>query len=271
METLPANALSLYLLVFTLGLKHGLDADHLATIDGLTRYNSARGNRAARWCGVLFSLGHGAVVLAIAVGVSLLAQGWAVPAWAEDLGTWISIGFLTLLGIVNLRSVWATPAGEVVQPVGLKGRWLAGLQRASHPVLIAAVGAMFALSFDTLSQAALFAATGASHGGVGHALVLGLLFTVGMLVADGINGLWVARLLRRADATAALASRMLALTVGSLALAVAAWGLARHLWPAVAGWGEGKELAIGLSVVGAIALGYVWALHRVRLEPPLRA
>ena len=42
---------------------------------------------------------------------------------------------------------------------------------------------MFALSFDTLSQAALFAATGASHGGVGHALALGLLFTVGMLVA----------------------------------------------------------------------------------------
>ena len=75
----------------------------------------------------LFSLGHGGVVLAIAVVVSLIAQGWAVPAWAEDLGTWISIGFLTALGVVNLRSVWLTPAGEVVQPVGLKGRWLAGL------------------------------------------------------------------------------------------------------------------------------------------------
>ena len=40
------------------------------------------------------------------------------------------------------------------------------------------------------------------------ALVLGLLFTVGMLLSDGINGLWIARLIARAElhgATAAIA------------------------------------------------------------------
>jgi hypothetical protein len=40
MENLPTDWLSLLILTFVLGMKHGFDADHLATIDGLTRYNA---------------------------------------------------------------------------------------------------------------------------------------------------------------------------------------------------------------------------------------
>ena len=36
METLPSDWLSMLILTFVLGMKHGFDADHLATIDGLT-------------------------------------------------------------------------------------------------------------------------------------------------------------------------------------------------------------------------------------------
>jgi high-affinity nickel-transport protein len=36
---------------------------------------------------------------------------------------------------------------------------LGGLRHVSHPLLIGLVGAMFALSFDTMSQAAFFALT----------------------------------------------------------------------------------------------------------------
>ena len=64
MENLPTDWLSLLILTFVLGMKHGFDADHLATIDGLTRYNAHRNPRLARYCGTLFSLGHGAVVMA---------------------------------------------------------------------------------------------------------------------------------------------------------------------------------------------------------------
>ena len=39
MQAPPADWLSLLLLTFVLGMKHGFDADHLATIDGLTRHN----------------------------------------------------------------------------------------------------------------------------------------------------------------------------------------------------------------------------------------
>ena len=87
------------------------DADHLATIDGLTRYNLRMAPGRARWCGSLFSLGHGAIVMLIALGVGLVSTKWHVPAWMEDFGTWISIGFLTLLGILNLRAVLMAPAG----------------------------------------------------------------------------------------------------------------------------------------------------------------
>ena len=47
MHDLPTEWTALCALVFLLGLKHGFDADHLATIDGLTRFN-ARHQRPVR-------------------------------------------------------------------------------------------------------------------------------------------------------------------------------------------------------------------------------
>ncbi|MDO8932678.1 MAG: nickel transporter [Rhodocyclaceae bacterium] len=250
---LPTDWLALLALVFILGAKHGLDADHLATIDGLTRYNLGHAPARARWCGSLFSLGHGAVVMTIALGVGLASDRWQVPTWMEDLGTWISIGFLTLLGLLNLRAVLAAPPGAMVATVGIKAGLLRRLQCTSHPAAIAAVGALFALSFDTMSQAALFAVTATQHGGVGHALALGLAFTLGMLVADGANGLWIANLLRRADHRARIASRIMGLMVAAISLSVAAFGLMRWLRADISAWYEGRELLVGAAVLFALA------------------
>ncbi len=266
MDTLPNDWLALMFLVFTLGVKHGLDADHLATIDGLTRYNARCKPRLARWCGFLFSLGHGAVVMAVALAIGALSSRWAVPGWMEDLGAGISIAFLTLLGAMNLVAVLAAQPGQVVQPVGLKGRFLGSLQRTGNPLLIAAVGALFALSFDTMSQAALFALTGTQFGGVSHALTLGLLFMAGMMLMDGLNGFWIARLIRRADRLACVASRIMGLAVGGLSLLVAGFGLARYASPEVGAWSDGKELAFGLAFVAVIALSFLLALRLARGE-----
>ena len=52
MQSLPTHWLALVAVVFLLGLKHGLDPDHLAAIDGLTRYNAARRPLLARWSGL---------------------------------------------------------------------------------------------------------------------------------------------------------------------------------------------------------------------------
>jgi len=257
MPSSSSDSLALVLLVFVLGLKHGFDADHLAAIDGLTRFNAQENPRWARFCGVLFSLGHGSVVMIIALGVSLLSQGWTAPPWLELSGAWISIVFLTLLGLLNLRAVLAAGEQDVVRPVGLRGRWLGRLGRVAHPGGVALVGALFALSFDTVSQAALFAVTGVQGGGWLHAVGLGLAFMLGMLLADGANGLWIARLIARADTLARVASRVMALAVAGMSLLVAAYGAARLVLPGLEAWGEGKELALGFAVIGVIFTSFL--------------
>ncbi len=65
-----------------------------------------------------------------------------------------------------------------------------------------AIGAAFALSFDTVSQAALFTATAVYFGGLEDALALADTFLLGMLVTDGANGLWISRLIAPADTLA---------------------------------------------------------------------
>lgn len=267
MEALPHDAVLLMVLVFVLGLKHGFDADHLATIDGLARYNSLANPGLARYCGVLFSLGHGGVVVVAATTASLMARTWTVPGWMEGFGALISIFFLGLLGLANLLAVLRTPSDQMVTMVGVKGRWLGRLQRAGRPFPIALVGALFALSFDTLSQATVFALSVDQPGDWRRAAGLGLVFMLGMLTTDGINGLWIWRLLRRADRTGRIASRIMGLAVAGLSLAVAALGAAKYLAPEISTWREGTELSVDLGVVGILcaAFAVAWVFARLRL------
>jgi high-affinity nickel-transport protein len=119
-----------------------------------------------------------------------------------------------------------------------------------------------------MSQAALFAVTATQHGGVAHALALGLAFTAGMLLADGANGLWIARLLRRADHRARIASRVMGLMVAAISFAVAGFGLARWLDGDVSQWYEGKELLVGAGVVFLLAASFLlgnWLARGSRL------
>jgi len=259
MHDLPSEWTALAALVFLLGLKHGFDADHLATIDGLTRYNARHRRPFARYCGALFSLGHGMIVVAIAAAVGVAAGRWDAPAWLEAGGAWVSIGFLTLIGLVNLRAVLTAAPNEVVAPIGLKGRFLGRLNEASRPAAVALVGALFALSFDTVSQSALFGLAAAQFGGVGHAIGLALLFVLGMVVTDGVNGLWISRLIARADQIAVIASRVMSLAVSAVSLLVAGFGALKLAAPAIDAWSDGKDLAFGAAVIVLIAASYLAA------------
>ena len=253
----------LIVLAFVLGLKHGMDADHLATIDGLTRFNSSAGRmRLARLCGFLFSLGHGIVVCIVAVAAGLLFHHASAPSWLDDVGTLVSAFFLLLLGILNLYAVFSTPSHEMVQMVGIKGRWLNSLKSAGHPVLIALVGALFALSFDTLSQAAFFSVTATRFGGLVYALLMAMCFMIGMMVTDAVNGLWISHLLQRADSSARTASRIMGITIALLSLTVAGLGLSRHFLPETAVWQDGRELLIGASVIVVVAGSFLFSLYQ---------
>jgi high-affinity nickel-transport protein len=61
---------------------------------------------------------------------------------------------------------------------------------------VALVGALFALSFDTHERRPRFFALTATSSAAGSMRwSLALLFMLGMLLTDGINGLWIARLI----------------------------------------------------------------------------
>ena len=269
------NWLALLALAFVMGVKHGLDADHLVAIDGLTRVHTV-GRRAgsARWCGLLFSAGHGAVVSLVAGLAGMLSGAFQVPRWFEGLGVSISIVALTTLGFLNLRAVWETPHDEHVPLVGLRAGWFVRVVHSRHPASPALLGALFALSFDTMSLASLFALSAARHGGSARALGLALVFTLGMALVDALNGLWVASLLARADERARMASRWMSGAVGALSLAVAGLGAGRYLLKDAASWIEGRELGLGLSVMTLLAVVFVVSTRVLRptycprVEPP---
>ncbi|MYN04069.1 nickel transporter [Pseudoduganella sp. DS3] len=270
-DTNPDNLMALCLLVYLLGMKHGFDADHLAAIDGLSRSQAPSNWRLARWCGVWFSLGHGAVVVAIALAASMLAARWRVPPWLELCGAWISVGFLLALGLVNLRAALSAAARQVVYPVGIKGRLLGRFLYAAHPARVALVGALFAISFDTISQATLFAMSANRHGGWQCALLFGVLFMLGMVVTDAINGFWFARLARRADQAALQASRIMSVAVAMVSLLVAGFGLLKILLPDLRAWSEGKGLFFGTVVVVVVYGAFLLAIAGARVRPPAPA
>ena len=267
MNSLPHDWLALASLVFLLGLKHGMDPDHLVTIDGMARFNAVRRPRLSRWSGLLFSLGHGAVVTLVAILVATVATDWHAPQWLELTGAGVSILFLLGLAAANLIAVGLARPVEAVRTVGLKSRLLGSLVETSHPAVIASVGAAFALSFDTISQAMLFSITGSSIAGWMFAAALGLVFTAGMAATDAVNGYTMSRLINRADRRAAAASKIMSLAVALLSLLIAGLGFAKLYWPAVDEKLQSLGLALGVAVVLAMLAAFVLAMRAARAAP----
>ena len=261
MNILPHDGFALIMVVFMLGLQHGVDPDHVSTIDGLTRFNAELRPHISRWSGVLFSLGHGLIVTVVAAMVAAFATEWAPPVWLEHLGAWISIVFLMGLGVVNLQAVIRSPSNAPVRIAGFVGGRLARLSRTSHPVLIATVGAAFALSFDTISQAALFSLTASKMSGWVFAVALGLVFMVGMMVADGLNGLWLSRLIQRADARAVAISRTMSFFIGALSIVIGSLGVVKYFSPAAATIIDGAGLLIGIGLAVCVPVFFSLALR----------
>jgi nickel/cobalt transporter (NiCoT) family protein len=261
-----AESAAAAMLACVLGARHGLDADHLAAIDGLTRCNASAGRRVAPLCGVMFLTGHAAVIFATALALVFMGSQLAPPAWLAPLGTGISAITLIVLGSMNLRAAFAR-TGEA-SPVGLRSRLMSPVLRASSAWQVALVGALFALSFDSVAIAALFAS---SPAGVAGVLQTGISFSAGMLAVGVANGLWVARLLRHSGKASRQAARVMTLTIALIAFAVAA----RVLLPLVSvEWDRGLEayeLVASGSILTLLLAGYVTSLFIARRSPTTRA
>jgi high-affinity nickel-transport protein len=208
------------LTVFLLGVRHGFDADHLAAIDGLTRLSSDMTPRARRaLCGLWFSVGHGVVIVTIAASVNLLVSAWTPPDWLEPVGRWTSIAMLVTLGAASVRLALRTN----VESPAMGGALMARLRRlwgGGSPWGIGAVGALFAVSFDTVSQAVLFGSAALTRGGLVAAITFGLVFTLGMAVTDALNSWWISHLIHRTQDGARSAARVFTGVIGVVSVLV---------------------------------------------------
>lgn len=254
-ETWPA----LCLIAVSLGLRHGFDADHLTVIDGLVRRNAAFRPRLARLAGVLFSIGHGAVVLMVACTTVALAARWHIPTWLEPVGILISVVVLLTLAALNLYAVWATPRSATVTPVGLRSKLFSRAFASDHPLTMAGIGALFAISADTLAQAAALGIAAAQFGGVGQAALVAGWFAAGTAVASGLAGYWMARLLRTTNQRAAIASRVMTGAIGLMSLTVAMVMIASLLFPHGA-LAVGSSIWAGAAIIVAAAAAFLVAM-----------
>jgi high-affinity nickel-transport protein len=191
-------------LAYLLGLRHAVDADHIAAIDNVTRKLLEQGDDPAT-VGLYFSLGHSTVV-AIACGVvalisvKLQADFVAVGATGKLIGTGISAGFLFLIALANmltLMSVWRTysrrDGASVAMPGGPLGRLLRPLvAMITSPGQMYPLGFLFGLGFDTASEVSLL---GVSVSQAGHGvrfwtiMVFPALFAAGMSLVDSLDSL----------------------------------------------------------------------------------
>src|SRR3984893_10318326 len=103
------------LLAYILGLRHAVDADHIAAIDNVVRKLMQEGRR-PHSVGFFFALGHSTVVVlataAVAVMTTTLQDRFAaLRETGGMIGTGVSAFFLLTIALVNLviqRSVWAS-------------------------------------------------------------------------------------------------------------------------------------------------------------------
>lgn len=200
------------LLAYSFGLRHAVDADHIAAIDNVTRKLMQEGKRLVS-VGFFFAIGHSAVVILTALGVALAAnllsdQSQELKSFGGTVSTLVSASFLFIIAAANiviLRSVWRTyrhvrSGGCYVDEdfdILLNSRGM--LARLFRPLFrlitrswhMLPLGFLFGLGFDTATEVALLgvSATQAAHGlSIWSIMVFPALFAAGMSLVDTTDG-----------------------------------------------------------------------------------
>lgn len=173
-------------LMLALGLRHGLDPDHIAIIDGMTMKHSDSSSPFAKWVGTLFAIGHGLVVTIIAVLVSLLSNKIILPYWVANIAEWIPVFLLFLVGSMNLKSLLSK---NTYKAIGWRTKLIPKkLINSSSAFSIILIGILFATVFDTATQAAAWGYAASQQGGMIAAVLMGIIFSAGMIATDTIDG-----------------------------------------------------------------------------------
>ncbi|GAC1648910.1 MAG: HoxN/HupN/NixA family nickel/cobalt transporter [Gemmatimonadaceae bacterium] len=290
------------LLAYGLGLRHAIDADHIAAIDNVTRKLMQGGERPIG-VGFFFSLGHSTVVILasiaiVATAATLETRLAAFRGIGSTLGTLISAAFLLGIAGINcviLAAVYRTfrrvragggYAEENVDSLVGGGKLMARLCRPLFGLIrrswhMYPLGFLFGLGFDTATEIGLLgiSAAEASKGmPLWSILVFPALFTAGMSLVDttdsvlmlGAYGWAYTRPIRKLyyNLTITAVSVVVALLVGSLetlGLIGEKLALRGAFWDVINTLTSHFGL-LGYVIIGIFALGWVIAVAVYRLK-----
>ncbi len=290
------------LLAYGFGLRHAVDADHIAAIDNVTRKLMQQGRRPVA-VGFCFSLGHSTVVVLATVAIAATATAFKdqfedFKAIGGLVGTLVSALFLFAIAAMNiaiLLSVYRTfrrvkagaPYVEEDLDMLLAGRgFFARLFRPMFALVgrswhMYPLGFLFGLGFDTATEVGLLgiSATQASQGlPIWSILVFPALFTAGMSLVDTTDGIlmlgaygWAfLKPIRKLyyNMTITLVSVVVAVLVGgieALGLMADQWGLDGAFWDAIGALNDNFG-AIGYLIIAIFVLSWLVSaiIYRVR-------
>jgi len=198
-------------LAYSLGLRHAIDADHIAAIDNVTRKLMQEGKRPVS-VGFFFALGHSTVVVFASVAVALTANALSdkLVSYREIggvIGTSASALFLFIIAMANLivlRGVYRAfrrvergdrVTDEDIDALLQQRGWLARLFRplfrfVSESWHLYPIGLLFALGFETASEISLFGLSAQASDAVSSwsLLIFPALFAAGMTLVDTTDG-----------------------------------------------------------------------------------
>jgi high-affinity nickel-transport protein len=285
------------LLAYIFGLRHAVDADHIATIDNVVRKLMQEGKQPLA-AGFFFSFGHSTVVVLATIAIAGSAttlQTWfaAFKDIGASIGSAVSVFFLLAIAVINLvilRDVWRNYQNFCrrgrLDDENMKGllSGRGGLARFFRPVFrligmswhMYPLGFLFALGFDTATEIGVLgmsAAPTADGISLETMLIFPILFTAGMVLVDTMDGVFMTRAYGWAFAdptrkfwyniTITAMSVLFALLIGGLevlALVVAKIELHGSFWNAVSNANDALGSLGAIVIVGFPAFWIVWAL-----------
>ena len=286
------TVLATALLAWVFGLRHAVDADHIAAIDNVVRKLMQTGG-APHSVGFYFALGHSTVVVVatilLALGVVSLGGDSLLKEIGGLIGTSVSALFLLVIAAINLVifiGLWQTFRAAREQGVhdaeglerllahrGVLARLLGPLFRlVRKPWHMYPLGFLFGLGFDTATEIGLLSisATEAARGAsIADVLVFPALFASGMALVDTADSALMVSAYRWAfvdplrklwyNLTITGASVAVALLIGgieALGLAADRFGLSGGVWTLVDGLNE--SLAnVGFAVIALFAIAWL--------------
>jgi nickel/cobalt transporter (NiCoT) family protein len=199
-------------LAYAFGLRHAVDADHIAAIDNVTRKLMQEGKRPIG-VGFFFALGHSTVVVLASAVIALTTSALqgrfdGLKLVGGTIGTLVSAIFLLLVAAANfviLLSVYRTfqvvrhggafveeDLNHLLAQRGVLGRLFRPMFRLiSRSWHMYPLGFLFGLGFDTATEIGVLgiAAAQASKGlPIWSIMVFPALFTAGMSLVDTTDG-----------------------------------------------------------------------------------